>query len=227
MYVISGVIISESKWNDVFNKLKSCRRYLRESDGIYIFKEFHACELVAGRGKISPNTITKYRRCRIYNEFLKLISILDLKIINGISTPKKQDWLFERVINRLNKFVEGKNTYAILICDEGKEIEYTKKLRKMRVQNLIPSAHGYWPQTRKSYRNLPISNIIEDPVFKDSKKSYFIQMADCVAFSLLRKEHPTQKALKYGFNNSFDLLKPVLLLKACKKDDNGIVRIKK
>lgn len=39
-------------------------------------------------------------------------------------------------------------------------------------------------------KNIPLERIIEDPVFKQSHQSYMIQLADCVAFSLLKREVP-------------------------------------
>jgi len=64
-----------------------------------------------------------------------------------------------------------------------------------------------------------------DPLFKASHHSYFLQFADVVAFSLLKKEvAPSPNVARYGLDKMFDLLKPVLCLKASSGDPFGIVR---
>ena len=68
--------------------------------------------------------------------------------------------------------------------------------------------------------------IIEDPVFKPSHRSHFLQLADCVAFALLKKEvEPTDNISKYKINKMFDeTIASVCYLPAAKSDPLGIVR---
>ena len=87
---------------------------------------------------------------------------------------------------------------------------------------MIPSRYEY----RSGKRDLPLKNIIEDPLFKDSKSSYFIQMADFVAFSLLRNEHPTSKTHS-KVQAAFDQLNARLIKEAFRDNPRGkgIVRV--
>jgi hypothetical protein len=66
----------------------------------------------------------------------------------------------------------------------------------------------------------------EDPVFKQSHQSYMIQLADCVAFSLLKREvPPTPLIKKYGIQHMFEKnIAGVCLRAASRKDPLGIVR---
>lgn len=96
-------------------------------------------------------------------------------------------------------------------------------VRKLSVFNPIPSMYGRWAGGRKS-QNLPLDRILEDPFFKDSSKSYFIQAADFIAYALLRQEHPTSRIEKYGLQTVFDELEPVLFTKANRRDPRGIIR---
>jgi hypothetical protein len=115
---------------------------------------------------------------------------------------------------------------SMIISDEGRERELTAIFRKMNVFNPIPSAYGGWGATRDRSRNIPLGRIIEDPVFKKSHQSFFIQLADCVSFALLKREvPPTAHVQKYKLNEAFD----ACLAKACfkaasPKDPLGIVR---
>ena len=63
--------------------------------------------------------------------------------------------------------------------------------------------------------------IVEDIVYRDSKRSAFIQLADFCAFALLRSENPIASRTKYGLDKSFDRLKPALVTQAFAKDPRG------
>ena len=53
-------------------------------------------------------------------------------------------------------------------------------------------------------KNIPIDRIVEDIVFKDSAKSYFIQLADFCAYALRRRERPIPSRSKYGIHTVFN-----------------------
>ncbi len=134
-----------------------------------------------------------------------------------------------RVTAREMKYLERcMKTYrarAFIISDEGKEQEITKALRKMRVFNPIPSQFEAWPGGEKT-KNITATRIVEDPTFKSSSRSYFIQLVDCIAFSLLKREvDPTPNVKKYKIHEMFETaLKDVCFLPASAKDPLGIVR---
>jgi Protein of unknown function (DUF3800) len=78
--------------------------------------------------------------------------------------------------------------------------------------------HG---RKERSPANIPVELILEDPVFKVSQRSYFIQLADFCAYALLRKERPLASKTKYGLDTAFELLNPVLLTQATRYDPQG------
>jgi hypothetical protein len=122
---------------------------------------------------------------------------------------------------RLNLF----RARAVIVADEGREREITRALRKMGVYNPIPSRIGTWDDGSRT-KNVPVERVIEDPVFKKSHQSYFIQLADSVAYSLLKRETvPTPNAKRYGIDKMFeDTLAGVCWKKASRFDPLGIVR---
>jgi Protein of unknown function (DUF3800) len=127
----------------------------------------------------------------------------------------------QKIRDRLNSF----HYRAVTIADEGREIEITKAVRKMHVYNPIPSQLGGWASGSYT-KSITIDRIIEDPVFKASDRSYFIQMADCVAFALLKREvRPTPVIEKYAIDEMFDqTMRGVCFRAASPKDPLGIVR---
>lgn len=114
---------------------------------------------------------------------------------------------------------------ALIFADQGREPEITRALRKMSVYNPIPSMVGDWGGGIAA-KNIPVQRVIEDPVFKRSHQSYFIQLADAVAYALLKREvAPTPHVKRYGIDKFFDrTLTGVCHRPASKSDPLGIVR---
>lgn len=223
--VFSALSIPEHTWRICFNQIKDYRHHLKARDGIYVYKELHAWKFVSGRGKISDNVITKHRRCEIFKETMDLIANMPgIKIFNTVFPIKQDELAFERLLNRINRTAQAENTNALLICDEGKEAIYTKLRRRMGTFNPIASQFGVWADTGEQKKNIPIDNIIEDPFFKKSHQSYLIQLADFVAYALLRREHPIESKSLYGIHEAFSRLDTVLFRKATRRDDEGILR---
>lgn len=114
---------------------------------------------------------------------------------------------------------------AMILADEGREGEIEKALRRMHVFNPVPSKYGEWSSGSRT-KNITTDRIIEDPVFKKSQRSYFIQLADCVAYALLKREsEPTARIRKYGIHQMFDaFLAKRCFKRASPRDALGIVR---
>lgn len=114
---------------------------------------------------------------------------------------------------------------AIIVADQGREAEITKALRRMAVFNPVPSQFGGWDNGDRA-QNIAVQRIIEDPMFKLSHQSYLVQMADCVAYALLKREvEPTPNVKKYALNKMFDqYLSGICFTRASPRDPLGIVR---
>ena len=113
---------------------------------------------------------------------------------------------------------------ALIIADQGRESQITSALRRMHVHNMIPSQFGRW-ETGLTAKNITTDRIIEDPFFKPSARSYFLQLADCISYSLLKQEvPPTPQIKKYSVDKMFPVLEPVLYRWASPRNPQGIVR---
>lgn len=112
--------------------------------------------------------------------------------------------------------MEAWDSYALLICDEGKENEYTRLSRKLVKFNPI--------RVGPYFNNVTTHKILEDPFFKPSHRSYFIQLADFCAYGLLRREQRLASKDRYGIHRSFDALKDVVVRDAYPRDPMGIIR---
>ena len=223
--VFSALAIAADQWLDAFRQVRQFRHDLKKGDGIYVHAELHAWKFVSGRGRISDCVVTKGRRCQIFKEALQMVTSLPgARLFNAVFSAKQDERAFERLLNRINRTMLTWDSRAILICDEGKEIAYTRLARKMHVYNPIPSKHGVWKETGTVMKNIPIERIIEDPFFKKSSQSYFIQLTDFCAYALLRRERPIPAKTKYGLDKAFQQVAPILVKEASTRDPEGIIR---
>lgn len=113
---------------------------------------------------------------------------------------------------------------AFLIVDRGREAEIIRLRRKLAVANFVPSKFGAWSDAPT--KNIPLTEIVEDPLFRDSAHSYLIQLADCAAYALLKREtKPLPWVLKYNIHKAWDEhLKGIAFLAAAANDPDGVVR---
>ena len=223
--VFSALAVPVDQWHVAFQQVRDFRRSLRKAYGIYVYKELHAWKFVSGRGRPSDRVVTKGQRAAIFKDTLKLLTELpSVRLFNAVFPRKQDERAFERLLNRINRSLEAWASNAVLICDEGKEITYTRLVRRMYVYNPIPSQYGVWSDTGQFWKNIPIDRIVEDPFFKDSAQSYFLQLVDFAAYALLRRERPVASKARYGLDRAFNLLSPILVREATRKDPEGIIR---
>lgn len=150
--VFSVVAIPLAAWRVCFERRRDFRRKLKRDRGIFVTVEFHATELVSGRGRISEKTIGKYERSQVFKETLQEITQLPgARLFNAIGPKDKEAMLYERLLNRINRTLVSWQSPGLLISDEGKD--YTSLVRRMGVHNPIPSMYGGWPggRLRTSY----------------------------------------------------------------------------
>jgi len=189
--IFSALCVPCENWNGTFNKLKMWRRHLKDVHSIPLSYELHAQQFISGRGTGGAvRVLRRHTRAQIFHQSFKVSNWLNetegVSIFNVCNGDDDQYRAFERLLNRINRTMVARNSYAHLICDEGKEHQYTRLVRKMRVHNHIPSQFGAWADGNTT-KNLPVERIIEDPQFKQSHKSYFIQHSDFAAERLYQQ----------------------------------------
>lgn len=207
--VYSALAIADGDWKDVFSCIKAYRRDLKQQYGIFVTGELHATAFVAGRGRISTRTVPKGMRCRLFRETLAFIAQLrGVRLFNAIAPKGYEGLIFERLMNRINTNMRKSGSNAIIIHDHGKD--YTSLVRRLGVYNPIQSMFGAWAGG-STHKNLPLDNVLEDIVFRDSARSYFIQLVDFCAYALFRNEYPLASKAKYKLHASFEELHPICI----------------
>jgi len=159
------------------------------------------------------------------NQEFPLRTRLAAVVKDSISVAERPTAISAEAAEQIETRLQRYRARAFIIADEGRESEITTAIRKMHIYNPIPSKYGEWsPGTRT--QNIPATRIIEDPVFKESHRSHFLQLADFVAFALLKQEvPPTPTVKKYEIHEMFQqALAGVCFRKASPRDPLGIVR---
>jgi hypothetical protein len=228
-FVMSALVIPVHLWRDGFLRLKAYRKDLKDRHGIFTSKELHATEFVAGRGRIAPEPVPKGLRAFLFRQTVRVIASLpEAAVISGC-WPRAGATLnevhckaFSRIQERLQTRAVRRDGHMLMVVDEGKEEELRRIARRSKEWNPVGSSYGSW-EDGSSYKNIPNDRLIEDPIFKRSDQSYFLQAVDFVAFSLLKGEvPPTPRIVKYGLTNVYEELEPILAKEASRKDPRGL-----
>src|SRR5690606_30311585 len=97
-----------------------------------------------------------------------------------------------------------------------------KVARRSKVWNPVGSQFGAW-EGGASFKNIPNDRLVEDPVFKASHQSYFLQSADFIAFALLKSEvAPTPHVARYRLQTVYDEIEPLCVKEASRRDPSGL-----
>lgn len=95
--VATALVIPADRWNDAFAAVRAWRRTLKAGDGIFVYRELHATDFVAGRGRVAPKVVGKFRRSQIFGEALDLVAALPgAHLFNCIANHNEEDLAYER-----------------------------------------------------------------------------------------------------------------------------------
>lgn len=220
-YIYSAIVTNGERWATTFEKVKHFRRKLRVEHGVFISHELHAWKFAAGKGQVADHPILKPERAEIFRKVMRFISESRCFVVVSSCNTNEQ-YAFERLVNRINCTVEAKEQNYLLFFDQGEEVEMTKRIRRMRVHNPIPSRFGAWLDSGEVTRSIPLFRCMEDSIFKDSKASYFIQLADLCAYALLRMERPIASRTALGYDTMYEELRPVSRVITNRGDPRGM-----
>ena len=218
-FVYSALFVDAFQWNFYFDCLMKWRKEWEAKYSIPLEEELHSTDFLAGKKHPSKNRNRGWRAKLFYNAVGYIGAIEGIKILNGHSEKIKRHMLLSHILTCIHQYLDSKNAYGILVCDEGDQNNLITTVRKMKKENRMLKLDT----NSNEDINMPVYRIIEDPLFKNSKSSYFIQASDLLAFSLLRNESPlvsTEPLVK----NAFEQLDKVLIKESHLQDKKGIVR---
>ena len=219
-FVLTGIVLHELRWHNCLDSLVDFRTQLRNHFGLKLREEFHAAAMITNPGDLVR--IVRHERLAMIRLFTERLATMDdLNIISVVvdKSTKNLDYdvfgnawraLIQRFENTARKrnFRGPRNAdeRCMLFCDHTDDRKLTRLIRRLRRYNPIPNQqpHG------TGARNLPLELITDSPNFRNSADSYFVQMADLVAFLLYQHLCPNAYMRKKGGKNLFLKLDPIV-----------------
>ena len=240
-FCLSGVVVHELRWRETMDQLLRFRHELRGQYRIYHDDELHAAEMINKPKKTAASLqrLKKYERLAVIRHFADEIAQLsDISLINVVvdkhgKVPNKDEvfrWAWYTMFQRFENTIRNQNfpgpknadDRGIIFPDDTDGTKLKRYLNTMRLNNQFKIRQR---QGAFVYKNEPIKVIVEDPVLRNSRDSYLIQVADCAAFLLKQSIQPSSFMKRHGGNAYFKRLDPVLCKVACNNDPQGVVRL--
>jgi len=207
-FVLSSIYMPSEKWQENYDAFKTFRKQMKSSYGLHLIEEMHTMDFLRDRDPYRNHGWSLLERHGILISFAKAISSLDIKVVNVIIDKT-------RIQNEDYPILEKSLTYNILniendsngdwkyfiISDKGKIRLMQIIARKIRSVHFISSDFDI-------SSDIPVRNLIEDILEKDSRESYFIQISDfisCFVFLYYRyvmKKEMLPKRLSYTIDET-------------------------
>lgn len=215
-YTLGCVLVPLLQWTDSLDYLVNLRRNLKNTYDLKMAQEVKANHLVGvkkvyrdlGLGDGQVRDI--YRRH--VDAAVNFSSGVGAVVVHKSEIKKPDIDVFgtawEYLFTRLRKRTEDRGQPILIVHDEGEADRVRKHLRRFRRRNWQGSQYGAAPL------------LVEDPVARDSQHSYFIQLADLVAYSASRNAVPAHgKTTRICDSTMWDRLKPVQVAAVSSRGD--------
>jgi hypothetical protein len=195
-FTLGCAFIDADRWPDSFDRMVEFRRALRDSYGVPVRAELKANYLLRGKGPLWRLNLTEMQRYEIYRELMRVqaglgfqtyaIVINKQELANRGRNENAREVAWEFLLQRVERLTTTTTptTTAMIVHDEGEGAVVRKIARKARRIGSAGSAFG------TGHLDRPARLLVEDPVARDSKQSYFVQLADVSAYAAFRKIHP-------------------------------------
>lgn len=189
-YSLSCVLVDGDHWPDRFDRLIGFRRHLRDVFGLPVRAELKANHLLRNAGAFRKLGLSESARFAIYRQTMRVHAKLGFRtfaiLVNKANHPNRtaDDLAWEYMLQRLERFSTKGNELVLLVHDEGNALAIRKLARKARRAGTAGSMLG------TGVLNVPFSGLLDDPVSRDSRQSYFLQLADLSAYAAFRRHYP-------------------------------------
>ncbi len=233
IFTLTGIIVNEQHWNDMHKALVAFRQRMRSSFGLKLREEIHSAKFITSPGALVR--IKRHDRLAILRHFatelgnMPYLSIINVVVdkTNKPPTYNVHERSWQALVQRFENTLGYGNfptpmtnkEWGMVFADGQPSAQLIAMFRRMRAYNPVPNQIG------GGYRNLLITRVLEDPSFRDSAHSLFVQAADLAAYLLYQRERPNAYMRKSGGQAYLAKLTPVLCRHASPRDPNGIVRL--
>jgi hypothetical protein len=187
LFALTAVYMHYLQWQANLGRIREFRSQLRRDYGVPVKTEIHTKYFILNKRPYRGLGLAQSSRLRVIDLLADLVGSLELRVVNVvINKPAIQrddyqvlDTALRYAVQRIENDLDSRLNPAarfLAVTDEGRVGAMRSTTRRIQRINYIPSRFG-----AASYRR-EITTMIEDPLPKDSRESYFIQVADFVAF---------------------------------------------
>jgi hypothetical protein len=228
-YTVACLFIQDAHWVELFEDMILFRRYLRDNFGLRMREEVKANELVKGSGPWASLPYGDRIRKRIFRGYMRFQGksgvvktfavVIDKSRCASAEEVRVSAW--RHALERVESFARHNLDTVMLVPDSGNYDRFRRLSREMRRHSQVGAMIGGGTLSRPLVRYL-----IDDPVERDSKQSYFVQLADLNAYAAYRKERPDPRFPV----TMWDELGPAILVEANQypaqrgQENPGIIR---
>jgi hypothetical protein len=223
-FIISALIIDADKWKGGLDIIKSFRRQLAAQSYLNYDVEFHCAEMIDPRKTTAYNQMSISDRWSVIRQFADRVgnqiscSIIGVVLDKTISDLDPKDYFTSAITNlylAYDEFLKEQRSYGVVLFDRANEKVATTHVRKLM-------GTGATGQTVPGVR---IGWVIEDPFYRNSSDSFFIQATDMIAYTLKEQEFPIAARKKHNADRIFENVLAKSCYKSSNTGDDRLVRI--
>ena len=222
-FILAGVVFAANKWKTSLGSLKSFRKKIAKEGYLPYHIEFHCAEMIDPHKVKEYNQISVPQRWKLLESYAETLgqnvalNVIAVVINKTTSKLKTEDYLttaITKLYQAFDEFLANNESYGVLFFDRANEKQINTHVRKLlgtgAIGEIIP--------------DIRIERVLEDPIFRVSTDSMFIQSSDVVAYALKEKEFPQASRQKHQAHKIFDRKLAKIVFKSTIADDDGIIR---
>ena len=191
-FTLGCVLVDADTWPETFDSLLRFRRRLRDKFGIHMRAEIKANYLLRNGGDLRRYALGHGARHMIYRAHMRVLADLGVRAFAIVVDKRANytnpaacfDLAWEGLLQRLERTSTYESTRFIVVHDEGENDAVRRWVRRARRHLTAGSAYGGGTIVA------PAALLIDDPVPRQSTQSYFIQVADLLAYAAFRSVVP-------------------------------------
>lgn len=222
-FILVGLVVAANKWKISLETMKAFRKKIAREAYLPYHVEFHCAEMIDPHKVKEFTSISVADRWKLMEEYaetigqnaaFKLITVVIDKTKTSLTPDEYLTESVTKLYQAFDEFLKTNSSNGLLFFDRANESQITTHVRKM----LGTGASG------ESIPGVRIGWVIEDPIFRISSDSMFIQSADVAAYTLKEKEFPLASRKKFNADRIFlKKLTPICFVSK-NSDENGIIR---
>jgi len=222
-FILTGVIIAMNQWKMSLDIIKNFRKQLVKDALLNYDLEFH-CSEIADQRAAGYTQLSQAQRWELIRRFAATIGgqltchIIAVVIDKTASSTDPSTYLtssITAVYRAYDEFLQQQGTNGIVLFDRANEKHATTHVRRLMQTG----------DTGNYIEGIHIRRVIEDPIYRVSNVSMFIQAADAVAFTLKEKEFPISARKKFNADRIFANLLQERCLASSLAGEDGLIRL--